>query len=56
MLPNQDFSQLGLFLEWYKISRKDNQVLPNPIWLIAQQIDYLMPWYDQLKKVALKMR
>ncbi|MFW2711916.1 metal-dependent hydrolase, partial [Acinetobacter baumannii] len=37
-------------LEWYKISRKDNQVLPNPIWLIAQQIDYLMPWYDPVKE------
>ncbi|MBV6574001.1 metal-dependent hydrolase, partial [Acinetobacter baumannii] len=37
-------------LEWYKISRKDNQVLPNPIWLIAQQSDYLMPWYDPVKE------
>ena len=49
MPPNLDFSQLAA-LEWYKIIRKDNQVLPNPIWLIAQQIDYLMPWYDPVKE------
>ena len=22
--------------------------MPNPIWLVAQQIDYLMPWYNPL--------
>lgn len=39
-----------VWMEWYKISRQDNQVLPNPIWLVAQQIDYLMPWYDPVKE------
>lgn len=32
--------------EWIKISQQDNQLLPSPFWLIKQQIDYLMPWYD----------
>lgn len=44
------FFPVWVTLEWYKISRKDNQVLPNPLWLIAQQIDYLMPWYDPVKE------
>ncbi len=39
-----------VWMEWYKIGRQDNQVLPNPIWLVAQQIDYLMPWYDPVKE------
>lgn len=39
-----------IWLEWYKQGRKDDQVLPNPIWLVAQQIDYLMPWYDPVKE------
>ena len=36
--------------EWYKISQQDKQILPSPLWLIAQQIDYLMPWYDPVKE------
>ncbi|MDI6622065.1 MULTISPECIES: metal-dependent hydrolase [Acinetobacter] len=43
-----------IWLEWYKISRKDNQILPNPIWLVSQQIDYLMPWYDPVKEGSTK--
>ncbi|MDR7015902.1 metal-dependent hydrolase [Acinetobacter sp. 3657] len=39
-----------IWLEWYKQGRKDDQILPNPIWLISQQIDYLMPWYDPVKE------
>ena len=39
-----------VWMEWYKIGRQDNQVLPNPIWLVAQQIDYLMPWYNPVKE------
>jgi len=35
-----------VWMEWYKIGRQDNQILPSPIWLVAQQLDYLMPWYD----------
>lgn len=36
--------------EWYKISQQDKQILPSPLWLVAQQIDYLMPWYDPVKE------
>lgn len=39
-----------IWLEWYKQARQDQQLLPSPIWLIAQQIDYLMPWYDPVKE------
>ncbi|MFV8192557.1 metal-dependent hydrolase [Acinetobacter soli] len=39
-----------IWLEWYKQARHDHQLLPSPIWLIAQQIDYLMPWYDPVKE------
>jgi len=39
-----------VWMEWYKIGRQDNQVLPSPIWLVAQQLDYLMPWYDPVKE------
>ncbi|MEQ1417554.1 metal-dependent hydrolase [Acinetobacter indicus] len=39
-----------IWIEWYKQGRKDDQILPNPIWLVAQQIDYLMPWYDPVKE------
>ena len=38
-----------IWVEWYKTaSRSKNKLMPNPIWLIAQQIDYLMPWYNPL--------
>ena len=39
-----------MWREWYKTSRQNQQLLPSPLWLIAQQIDYLMPWYDPLKE------
>lgn len=39
-----------VWVEWYKIGRQDNQILPSPIWLVAQQLDYLMPWYDPVKE------
>ena len=39
-----------VWIEWYKIGRQDNQILPSPIWLVAQQLDYLMPWYDPVKE------
>lgn len=38
-----------IWVEWYKISRQNHQLLPSPFWLIAQQLDYLLPWYDPLK-------
>ncbi|ENX38117.1 metal-dependent hydrolase [Acinetobacter sp. NIPH 2100] len=39
-----------IWIEWSKIALKDAKILPGPAWLIAQQIDYLMPWYDPLKE------
>ncbi len=39
-----------IWLEWYKIAQQDSQILPSVMWLIAQQIDYLMPWYDPVKE------
>ena len=39
-----------IWIEWYKISRQDHQLLPSPFWLIAQQLDYLLPWYNPLKE------
>ncbi|SPL69674.1 metal-dependent hydrolase [Acinetobacter stercoris] len=35
-----------IWREWYNISQKDNRLLPNPFWLVSQQLGYLMPWYD----------
>ena len=35
-----------IWREWYRISQQDNRLLPNPLWLISQQLGYLMPWYD----------
>lgn len=35
-----------IWMEWYRISQKDNRLLPNPLWLVSQQLGYLMPWYD----------
>jgi len=32
--------------EWYRISQKDNRLMPNPLWLVSQQLGYLMPGYD----------
>ena len=37
-----------MWREWYTISQRDNRLLPNPLWLISQQLGYLMPWYDPL--------
>ncbi|TCM70859.1 hypothetical protein EC844_101133 [Acinetobacter calcoaceticus] len=35
-----------IWLEWYNISQQDNRLMPSPLWLISQQLGYLMPWYD----------
>ena len=38
-----------IWLEWYSTAKRSkNKLIPNPIWLVAQQIDYLMPWYNPL--------
>ena len=34
--------------EWYRISQKDHNLMPNPFSLISQQLGYLIPWYDPL--------
>lgn len=35
-----------IWKEWLRISQFDNRLLPNPLWLVSQQLVYLMPWYD----------
>ena len=40
--------KLWVWREWYRISQKDHNLMPNPFWLISQQLGYLMPWYDPL--------
>ena len=35
-----------IWREWYAISQKDNRLMPNPFWIVSQQLGYLMPWYD----------
>ncbi|KJV45449.1 metal-dependent hydrolase [Acinetobacter indicus] len=39
-----------IWIEWSKIALKDSKILPGPAWLVAQQLDYLMPWYDPVKE------
>ena len=35
-----------IWREWASIAQKDNRLMPHPLWLISQQLGYLMPWYD----------
>lgn len=35
-----------IWREWYRLSQQNNRLLPNPLWLVSQQLGYLMPWYD----------
>src|SRR5690606_41406797 len=35
-----------IWQEWLHISKQQQILLPNPYWLISQQLGYLMPWYD----------
>ncbi|NHB56666.1 metal-dependent hydrolase [Acinetobacter shaoyimingii] len=35
-----------IWREWYNISQDNNRLLPNPLWLVSQQLGYLTPWYD----------
>lgn len=35
-----------IWREWHNIAQKNNQILPHPLWLVSQQLGYLMPWYD----------
>ncbi len=35
-----------IWREWARIAQKDNRLLPHPLWLVSQQLGYLMPWYD----------
>lgn len=35
-----------IWREWASIAQKDNRLLPHPLWLVSQQLGFLMPWYD----------
>lgn len=35
-----------IWREWYAVAQRDNKLLPSPLWLVSQQLGYLMPWYD----------
>ncbi len=35
-----------IWREWGRIAQTDNRLMPHPLWLISQQLGYLMPWYD----------
>lgn len=35
-----------IWREWYNLSQQNNRLLPNPFWLVSQQLGYLTPWYD----------
>ena len=37
-----------IWREWASIAQKDNRLMPHPLWLVSQQLGYLMPWYDPL--------
>ena len=40
------FYKPWIWREWYRIAQHDNKLLPSPLWLVSQQLGYLMPWYD----------
>ena len=35
-----------IWREWVRIAQTDNRLMPHPLWLVSQQLGYLMPWYD----------
>lgn len=38
-----------IWLEWQRTAKRSNsKLMPSPLWLIAQQISYLTPWYNPL--------
>lgn len=37
-----------IWREWARIAQQNHALLPHPLWLISQQLGYLMPWYDPL--------
>ncbi len=40
-----------IWTEWYRVAKRSNNgLLPNPVWLIWQQVDYLMPWYNPVNE------
>lgn len=41
-----------IWVEWLKISGFNNRLLPNPIWIVAQQVGYLMPWYNPVTEAS----
>ena len=35
-----------IWREWVRSAQTDNRLMPHPLWLVSQQLGYLMPWYD----------
>ena len=35
-----------IWREWHTQAQNNNRLLPHPLWLVSQQLGYLMPWYD----------
>jgi predicted metal-dependent hydrolase len=40
------FYKPWIWREWANIAQSDNRLMPHPLWLVSQQLGYLMPWYD----------
>ena len=40
------FYKPWIWREWASIAQSDNRLMPHPLWLVSQQLGYLMPWYD----------
>ena len=43
---NTAFYKPWIWREWASIAQRDNRIMPHPLWLVSQQLGYLMPWYD----------
>lgn len=41
-----------IWREWSRIAKKDNKIMPHPLWLVSQQLGYLTPWYDPVHEAS----
>lgn len=41
-----------IWREWARIAKQDNKIMPHPLWLVSQQLGYLMPWYDPVHEAS----
>ena len=41
-----------IWREWSRIAKKDHKIMPHPLWLVSQQLGYLMPWYDPVHEAS----